>query len=132
MNTKYYWFVISAIIMLVLIGLIAHYLNKDYKLNGTKRWMTTSKYGRIVWFCSIILLTVSTQLIDEVIDSFFPEYSTNLGLDLLHWFVSLIISFIIVASVFVWVRANYFARKKFEIKDDENDVIPYQEKKNER
>ncbi|MDR2824309.1 MAG: hypothetical protein LBB41_03810, partial [Prevotellaceae bacterium] len=55
MNTKLS-FIIPSIIILALIIAIRHYLNKEYNLNGTKRWFTTSKYGRIVFIASNGLL----------------------------------------------------------------------------
>ncbi|MDR1653621.1 MAG: hypothetical protein LBS01_08275 [Prevotellaceae bacterium] len=115
--------IITGIIILVLVYVIRHYLNKDYNLNGAKRWLTTSKYGRIVSMTSCLLFVIIILLLGNVTDKIVQYYHLPNWADiLLEWVAAPILSFVVVAALFVQARADYHARKILGIKDDENDV----------
>jgi hypothetical protein len=124
------WFIMNGAICFALIVAINHFLNKDYNLNGAKRLLSNSKYGRIVYWCSLVLITLMTFSIRRIveIDGFAQHFHlSNWFCTVLRWVVAPLISFITVGSLFVFSRTQYLSRKIFGQKDDENDSLDVKE-----
>jgi hypothetical protein len=120
-----YWLAINGIVCLVLMFVILHFLNKDYNLNGAKRILSSSKYGRIAYWCSLFLLVwficTVNRFIDVLIDEKVLVLSPSLY-NLLYWLGVPLLGFIYVGSIIWTAYINYKTRKRDNIKYDKHDI----------
>jgi hypothetical protein len=100
-------------ICVVLSFVVAHYLNKDYKLNGGKRILSHFRYGRIAYWASLFLLILLENVlraVGEVLINEYPQLSWLDGWPLV--LISVLIGFIFVGSVYLTTYAGYKIRKR--------------------
>jgi hypothetical protein len=98
---------------------IIHFLNKDYHLNGAKRPLSSSKDGRIVYWCSLFLLIWFTNMAQKCIDILIDRGDLRLSstiYNLLWWLGMPLVGFIFVGSIIWTTYINYKIRKHENIK----------------
>ena len=120
-----YKFLVRGIICLVAMFVIIIFLNKDYNLNGAKRMLSTSKYGRIAYWASFFLIIWFTQSVQAFIDFLIASGEFVLSTtvyNLLFWLGVPLLGFIFVGSIIFTTYLNYKTRKRDGIKYDKNDV----------
>jgi high-affinity Fe2+/Pb2+ permease len=108
---------------MILFFAIPYFLRKDYQLNGTKRIMTSSKYGSTANTLSLILMANLVVGFGKIHEQFIGEQCAPAMSWFLYWIGRPILILIIVASIYIKTYVEAVSRKKFSIKYDNKDSV---------
>jgi hypothetical protein len=94
-------------------------------LNGAKRVLSVSKYGRIASWCILFLITLFNIFVQQVVDVCITHKVlelSSLQYNLLRWGVCPLLSFTYAGAIVWTTYINYKIRKHDNVKYDKNDI----------